>query len=65
MKRIPCGGEQYCGLLHRNPVSFRPIRTERDKLVELIKTYRHTFRSDTEFADAILAAGFRRDGGEA
>ena len=40
--------------------SFRPIRTERDKLVELIKTYRHTFRSDTEFADAILAAGFKR-----
>ena len=37
---------------------FRPIRTERDKLAELIKTYRHTFRSDTEFADAILAAGF-------
>ena len=41
-------------------ISFRPIRTERDKLVELIKTYRHTFRSDTEFADAILAAGFKR-----
>ena len=39
---------------------FRPLRTERDKLVELIKTYRHTFRSDTEFADAILAAGFKR-----
>lgn len=38
--------------------AFRPIRTERDKLVELIKTYRHTLRSDTEFADAILAAGF-------
>lgn len=42
------------------PSEFRPIRTERDKLVELIKTYRHTFRSDTEFADAILAAGFKR-----
>lgn len=54
-------GENYVSKtaeLHR----FRPIRTERDKLVELIKTYRHTFRSDTEFADAILAAGFKRGG---
>lgn len=34
MKRIPYGGEQYCGLLHRNAVSFRPIRTEREAAIE-------------------------------
>jgi hypothetical protein len=34
MKRIPCGSEQYCGLLHEHPVSFRPIRTEREKAIE-------------------------------
>lgn len=55
---------EKCGAQCDDPKHFRPIRTERDKLVELIKTYRHTFRSDTEFADAILAAGFKRDGGE-
>ena len=47
-----------CDFIVADGCTFRPIRTERDKLVELIKTYRHTFRSDTEFADAILAAGF-------
>lgn len=34
MKRIPCGSEQYCGLLQKYPVSFRPIRTDRDKAIE-------------------------------
>jgi len=34
MKRIPCGSEQYCGLHHKHPVSFRPIRTERDKAID-------------------------------
>lgn len=36
MKRIPCGSEQYCGLHHKHPVSFRPIRTERDKAIDEI-----------------------------
>lgn len=49
-----------CDFIVADGCTFRPICTERDKLVELIKTYRHTFRSDTEFADAILAAGFKR-----
>ena len=49
-----------CDFIVADGCTFRPIPTERDKLVELIKTYRHTFRSDTEFADAILAAGFKR-----
>ena len=47
-----------CDFIVADGCTFRPIRNERDKLVELIKTYRHTFRSDTEFADAILSAGF-------
>lgn len=38
---------------------FRPIRTERDKLIRLIKTLRNTLRSDGEVADTILAAGFK------
>ena len=38
---------------------FRPIRTERDELIRLIKTFRHTLRSDGEVADTILAAGFK------
>lgn len=38
---------------------FIPIRTERDELIGLIKTFRHTLRSDEEVADSILAAGFK------
>lgn len=39
-------------------IKFRPIRTERDELVGIIKE--DPLRSDTEIADAILAAGFKR-----
>ena len=56
MKRIPYGNEQYCALLHRNPVSFRPIRTEREMLADLIES--HGQMSSLIVADAILAAGF-------
>ena len=51
-------GESYVSKtaeLHR----FRPIRTERAELIRLIKTFRHTLRSDGEVAHAILEAGFR------
>ena len=41
---------------------FRPIRTERDVLIEIIKK---TDDTDDKIADAILAAGFKRDGGAA
>ena len=37
---------------------FRPIRTERDVLIEIIKK---TDDTDDRIADAILAAGFKRD----
>ena len=36
-------------------ISFRPIRTERDVLIEIIKK---TDDTDDRIADAILAAGF-------
>ena len=36
---------------------FRPIRTERDVLIEIIKK---TDDTDDRIADAILAAGFKR-----
>lgn len=45
---VPC---TYC--------QFRPIRTERDELIRLVKTLRHALRSDGEVADAIIAAGFK------
>ena len=41
---------------------FRPIRTEREQLGDIIKETRHSLRSDTEIVDAILAAGFKRGG---
>ena len=49
-------GENYVSKtaeLHR----FRPIRTERDVLIEIIKK---TDDTDDRIADAILAAGFKR-----
>ena len=58
MKRIPYGNEQYCGLIHRNPVSFRPIRTERDVLLSIIVEEMNHYDTDGKLADAILAAGF-------
>lgn len=36
---------------------FRPVRTERDVLIEIIKK---TYDTDDRIADAILAAGFKR-----
>ena len=36
---------------------FRPLRTERDVLMEIIKK---TDDTDDRIADAILAAGFKR-----
>ena len=42
-----------------NPTGFRPIRTERDVLIEIIK---NTDDTDDKIADAILAAGFKRGG---
>lgn len=50
-------GEQYCSLHSKQPVTFRPIRTERDVLIEIIKK---TDDTDDRIADAILAAGFKR-----
>lgn len=41
---------------------FRPIRTERDVLIEIIKK---TDDTDDKIADAILAAGFKREWGAA
>ena len=46
--------EQYYML---KDISFRPVRTERDVLIEIIKK---TDDTDDRIADAILAAGFKR-----
>ena len=45
------------GVSTGNTQSFRPIRTERDVLIEIIKNADDT---DDKIADAILAAGFSR-----
>lgn len=50
-------GESYVSKtaeLHR----FRPIRTERDVLIEIIKQWDGLVQTDDVLADAILAAGF-------
>ena len=39
-------------------ISFRPIRTERDVLIEIIKQWDGLVQTDDVLADAILAAGF-------
>lgn len=44
-------------------VEFRPIRTERDVLLSVIVEEMNHYDTDGKLADAILAAGFKRDGG--
>ena len=46
---------EKCGAQCNAPKHFRPIRTERDVLIEIIKK---TDDTDDKIADAILAAGF-------
>lgn len=46
---------EKCGAQSDAPKHFRPIRTERDVLIEIIK---ETDDTDDKIADAILAAGF-------
>lgn len=41
-------------------IDFRPIRTERDVLIEIIKQWDGLVQTDDVLADAILAAGFKR-----
>jgi hypothetical protein len=62
MKRIPGGDEQYCGLLHRNPVSFRPIRTEREVAIEEMckDVDLHVSVFELE-AGKLYDAGYRKD----
>lgn len=52
-------GEQYCSLHSKQPVTFRPIRTERDELTTLLTKAGITTCVD-QAAEAILAAGFKR-----
>lgn len=50
-----------------NPTGFRPIRTERDELVNVFINHYSNPKGAEGYigiADAILAAGFKRDGGE-
>ncbi|MGL5130814.1 MAG: hypothetical protein ACRC7D_22375 [Aeromonas popoffii] len=68
MKRIPCGDEQYCGLLHRHPVSFRPIRTERElaigemmKVMNVIDFVGTPHHLASEISAIMYDAGFRKD----
>ena len=51
-------GEQYCSLHSKQPVTFRPVRTERDQLADLLTKASTVYQA----ADAILAAGFKRGG---
>lgn len=55
------------GMLYRsaNPKNFRPIRTDREKLTSLINGGMLTLVKPEDIADAIIAAGFKRDGGAA
>lgn len=53
-------GEQYCSLHSKQPVTFRPIRTERDVLLSVIVEEMNHYDTDGKLADAILAAGFKR-----
>ena len=46
-----------CDFIVADGCTFRPIRTERDVLIEIIKK---TDDTDDRIADAILAAGFKR-----
>lgn len=42
------------------PKYFRPIRTERDVLMDVIKQWDGLVQTDEVLADAILSAGFSR-----
>lgn len=59
MKRISCGTEQYCSLYSKQPVTFRPIRTDADRLKDLLTQAGITTCVD-EAAEAILSEGFKR-----
>ena len=55
---------EKCGAQSDTPKHFRPIRTERDVLLSIITEELNHYDTDGKLADAILAAGFKRDGGE-
>ncbi|MGL4755865.1 MAG: hypothetical protein ACRCXB_26205 [Aeromonadaceae bacterium] len=63
MKRIPCGTEQYCSLYSKQPVSFRPIRTERElAIADMIAISGLRARDGVkEIMSNLYDAGYRKD----
>lgn len=54
-----------CGVSSASQYGFRPIRTERDVLLSVIVEEMNHYDTDGKLADAILAAGFKLNGGTA